>query len=487
MSNLYVACELGADRGRVMLGALEKEGGMTISDAGEFDQLVRTDEGVTQWDVNWIYEQVVHSVRSIAAQQVPVRGISFHTSAPDCLLFDETGTLLAPATRANEAAGLAQLKKIQAKVPLEIFYEQIGTQPGAQSALCQLAAESGRRLKKAAHALSLADGFNYLFSGVPRAESSQATQTQFYNPSNKAWSGLLLKAAEVPERLLPPVASAGTVLGHVRPEVAREAGLDDARSVVACSNELGSVLAALHIADGANWAFLWPERTSLLGTRLDSLFISDIAREMKYSNLVGFDTCVGFYKSWVGLKLIEQCHQTWSAQDRTLDNEVLLHLATSAPPFESLIDPGDARFAAATDMPQAIHAFCRETNQEPPRKPGPVLRCLLESLALQYRKGLIELEYITGSKFGHLYVLGEKSDSLLNHFLANALQIPVVVISESAAAVGNVALQALALGHLTSIDEARPLVRHCLRPHVINPHATAWTEAYDRFLTISPT
>jgi sugar (pentulose or hexulose) kinase len=185
--------------------------------------------------------------------------------------------------------------------------------------------------------------------------------------------------------------------------------------------------------------------------------------------------------------LVDECHATWAEQDRALDSDVLMHLATSAPPLECLIDPSDARFASAADMPQMVQSFCRETGQEPPRKPGPILRCVLESLALLYRKALMELEYISGTNFTKLYVLGGPSNNLLHHFLTNALQLPVVIAPASLPAVGNVILQAMALGHVTSIDEARQSVNHCLKLQTINPHASAWTEAYDRFLNLTPT
>lgn len=486
MSHLYVACELGPEKGRVLLGALQKEG-LTISEASSFQDLVTVQDGVTQWDIPRIYQQVIGATRGIVAQEEPVRGISFHTSVADGIFFEADGGLHGSATRPTAAATTAELNKILAKVPLPEFYEETGTQPSTSSTLCQLAAENSRRIKKAAHVLNLADGFNCLMSGVPRIEISAAAQTQFYNPVTKAWSAKLLKIAGVPEKLLAPLTPAGTILGQVRADIADQTGLNDAQVVTTCSNELAAALAALNIADSENWAFLCPGRSTVLGTILGSPFVNEISRDMKYSNHPGYGEAVGFYKSWVGLKIVEECRRSWSQQDRALDNEVLMHLATSATPFEALVDPADPRFASAADMPQAIQAFCRETEQEPPRKPGPILRCVLESLALQYRKGLLELEYITGGNFARLYLLGGESNVLLNHFLANALQIPVVVVPAEVAAVGNVALQALALGHIEPVENAQELVRRCLRAHTINPHAAAWTEAYDRFLTICPT
>lgn len=486
MSNLYVTCGLGADKGRIFLGALRREG-LTVSEAGELGELTGSQgEEALEWDVSSIYQQILRSVRGIVAQEEPVKGITFHSAVADSLLFDGNGLLIPPAHRGMQAMGTAELNKLLAKLPPEALYEETGMQPFAGGMLCQLPGESSRRLKKARHALSLADGFNYLFSGVPRCELSQASQTQLFNPLTKSWSERLLKVIGVPSRLLPPVIPAGTQLGPVRPEIAREAGLEETRVVATCSHELAAALAALTIADTGSWTFLWPDEWTLLGTMLAEPFINEISREMKYSNLPGYGDSVGFYKRWAGLRLVEECRRAWAQQDRALDQDVLMHLATSATPFEAFIDPGDSRFLNAVDMPQAIQGFCRETGQEVPRKPGPILRCVLESLALEYRKGLLELEYVTGTTLSRLYVLGGKSNLLLNHFLANALQIPVVVVPNEIAALGNVALQALALGHIPSLDHARELVRHSLKWQTIHPHATAWTEAFDRFLGLAP-
>jgi rhamnulokinase len=485
MSNLYVACELGAEKGRILLGALQKEG-LFVSEAGEFQDLTILQDRSEEWDLSGIYQQVLSGIHGILAQDEPVRGISFHSELADSLLFEGNGTLLTPAIRPTPEAAKAALAKVLSKVSVEALYEQTGVQPSPQSMLCQLATESSRRLRRAGHALSLADGFNYLLSGLSRAEVSQAQQTQLYNPLTKSWSENLLKTLGLPARIMPPVVSAGTNLAAVRKDIAGGTGLEEARVIAACSYELAAALAALTIADREPWAFLRPDDWTLIGTTLEAPFINDVSREMSYSNLIGYGNTTSLCKAWTGLRLVNECHGAWLQQDRAMDSDVLMHLATSATPFEAFIDPGDPRFQTATDMPQAIQAFCRETGQEAPRKPGPILRCVLESLALQYRKALLELEYITGKNFTRVYVLGDKSHHLLNHFLANALQIPVVAVPSTLAALGNITVQALALGHITSQDQAHQLVNHALKLHPINPHLAAWTEAYDRFLALKP-
>jgi sugar (pentulose or hexulose) kinase len=182
----------------------------------------------------------------------------------------------------------------------------------------------------------------------------------------------------------------------------------------------------------------------------------------------------------VGLWILEECKRFWKEKDRELYDDMLTHLAIAASPFESLIDPADPRFLTPGDMPLKVQAFCRETNQAVPRKPGPILRCVLESLALQYRKTLQELEGLTGRKFTRLFLLNGSSTNLLFHFIANAMQIPLVIAPAETTAIGNVIVQALAQGHIDSLEHAHELVRQSFKTETITPHAAVWNAAYDR-------
>jgi len=203
-------------------------------------------------------------------------------------------------------------------------------------------------------------------------------------------------------------------------------------------------------------------------------------------NEMGFGGSIHFQKQTVGLWMLDECKRYWMEHDRDLSDDILTHLATSAPAFVSLIDPTDPRFLAPGDMPSKIQEYCKETDQEVPRKPGPILRCALESLALSWRKTLGELEGQTGRFFTRLYLIDGSANHLLYHFIANALQIPVVIVSREAAAIGNVIVQAIALGHLESLDKARELVGQSFKLETVTPHAAVWNEAYDRLADLTP-
>jgi rhamnulokinase len=346
--------------------------------------------------------------------------------------------------------------------------------------LSQLAAERHKRLNRAQYLLPVADAFNYLLSGVPRFEVSQASATQLYNPVTQAWSSRLLSALDLPPRLFPPLVPAGTEIGPLRPEIAKTTGLDDTRVVASCSHETAAALVGLPISPGESWAFLRLGSWTVMGTELTEPIITDASRALNFTNEVGYGGSIRFSKQTVGLWILEECRRFWKEKDREIDDGMLTHLAGGSPPFDSLINPADPRFLAPGDMPLKIQAFCRETNQRVPRKPGPIIRCVLESLALQYRKTLQEIETLTGRKIARIYLLGGSANALLNHFTANALRRPLVTGPADSAAIGNVVVQALALGHFESLDQARDVLRQSFKSETLIPYATAWDTAYDR-------
>ena len=66
------------------------------------------------------------------------------------------------------------------------------------------------------------------------------------------------------------------------------------------------------------------------------------------------------------------------------------------------------------------------------------------------------------------------------------MQSPLVIAPADTTAIGNVIVQALALGHIDSLDNARELVRQSFKTETITPHAAVWNAAYDRLAELAP-
>ncbi len=486
MEKFYVACDFGTRTSRVMLGTFHNQT-LTMSELRRFKTPVINEKKSSQWNLPELYRETLLALVEIGAQEVSVAGISCSSWGADYMLFDPDDILLTPVFHHADPRIVEGVKAVFAKISPETIYAETGVQSRPGNTLFQLGAENSRRLKQGNRLLPFADGFNHLLGGDPCAELSAASTTQLFNPATRTWSNRLVSGLGLPMEFLPNLVPPGTKLGRLRPDLANQMGLEDATVIASCSNELSAALAGLPLGHGKDWAYLRVGDESLIGTEVPAPLISTVTRELGYSN----ESCLGgatnFYKRTAGLWLLEECRRFWIGQDRELSDDVLLHLATTSPAFECLINLADPRFAEPGDMPLKIQAYCRETGQEIPRKPGQIIRCVLESLALEYRKAFQELELLTGSKFTRLYLFGGAENGLLNHFIVNALQVPVILASPDAAAIGNVLVQALALRHIPSLGEAREILRHSIKTQAIIPHPASWETASNRMLELVAT
>jgi rhamnulokinase len=288
----------------------------------------------------------------------------------------------------------------------------------------------------------------------------------------------LIQALGFPERLFGKLVPSGTCLGFLKDDVM----LPALEVIASCSHDTGAAVASVP-AEGGSWAYLSSGTWSLLGVELPEPILNDTCRTLNFTNEIGYGGSVRLLKKISGLWLVQECPRTWSKAGQDFDYATLMRLAEAAPPFASLINPIDARFLAPPDMPAAIASFCRETGQPEPATPGAMIRCALESLALLYRRTLLQIERLIGRKIDRLHIVGGGSrNSMLNQLTADAVQIPVVAGPAEATAAGNVLVQAITLGHLASLADARRVVRASFALRIFRCRtATQWERQGARF------
>ena len=110
-------------------------------------------------------------------------------------------------------------------------------------------------------------------------------------------------------------------------------------------------------------------------------------------------------------------------------------------------------------------------------------RAIMESLAFKYRAVLESLEEVTGRRFDEIRVVGGGArNRLLNRFTADATGRTVIAGPVEATALGNVAMQMLATGVVTSLAEARAIIDRSFAVERFEPAETdRWEPHYQRF------
>ncbi len=478
----YLACDLGAESGRLILGTLQN-GTLALQGIHRFPNTPEQTGGSLHWNIQRLFEELKAGLRQAAATGLPISSLSTDSWGVDYALFAADGSLIPPTFHYRDARMTRGVENALAKVKWEKIFAETGIQFMPMNTIFQLAAETPERLKSAALLLGIGDAFNCLLSGVARAEESLASTFQLYNPLLRQWSEALMDAVGLPGRLFPRVIPSGSRLGPLRPDLAHETGLAQAEVIASCSHDTGAAVAAAPVEETDEWAYISSGTWSLMGVEMAEPIINDACRELNFTNEIGYGGSVRLLKNIIGLWLVQECRRAWAKQGNDLDYGTLTRLAATAPAFVSLINPADPRFLAPQDMPAKIAAFCRETQQPVPTAPGPTIRCILESLALLYRRTLLELQQLTARKIQRVHIVGGGSqNALLNQCTANAFQLPVFAGPVEATAAGNILVQTITLGHIPSLSAGRALIRASFPLEEFNPQeAHEWSKAYERF------
>ncbi|WP_328989432.1 rhamnulokinase [Kribbella sp. NBC_01245] len=454
------AVDLGASSGRVMTGRVGS-GRLDLQEVHRFWNGPIRLGSTLHWDVLGLYRETLAGLASVGS----VHGIGIDSWAVDYGLLDSAGRLLGnPVHYRDERTSGVVLPDISA----DELYAITGLQHLPFNTIYQLLAE-GPQIKRASTLLMIPDLLNFWLTGYIGAEITNASTTQLYDIRARTWSTDLAQRVGLPAGLLPPLHEPGTVVGS-----------HDGTPVIAVgSHDTASSVVAVPAAD-ERFAYISSGTWSLVGLELDKPVLTAEAQAANFTNEGGVDGRIRFLRNVMGLWILQECLREWG----TTDLPGLLREAADVPPYGVLIDPDDPAFLAPGNMPSRIAEWCRRAGVAPPQGPAATTRCILESLALAYRRTLAKAQRIADQPVDVLHVIGGGSQNeLLCQLTADACGLPVLAGPVEASALGNVLVQARALGApLAGLDEMRALVRstHELRRYQPRDTPADWAAAEAR-------
>jgi rhamnulokinase len=486
-----VAVDIGAQSGRVTLGRFDGER-IELAELHRFTNIPVRTHGTLYWDVLGLYEGVLEGLRAAgraAGGRVDSAGID--TWGVDYGLLDRSGRLLSNPVHHRDTRHEHGVAAVLDRVPARELYERTGIQLMPINTVFQLgalAAEGDELLERAETLLLLPDLLHYWLSGARVCEHTNATTTACVDPRTRTWAGDLLDRIGIPSRLFPGIVPPGTALGRLRDDVAGDTRLHGTTAIAPATHDTGSAVAAVPFL-GPGAAYISAGTWSLVGLERPEPLIDDRTFAANLTNEGGVGGTYRLLRNVTGLWLVHECRRGWALEGNEWSYEELVGLAERAAPLRSLVDPDDASFAAPGDMPERIRAFCARTEQPVPETPGELVRCALESIALGHARAVSLLSDVTGATPPELHVVGGGArNRLLCQSTADATGLPVLAGPEEATVIGNLGVQALALGELGSLEEVRRVVRTSVELTPYEPGAEpAWSEARARFDRLTET
>ena len=474
---IYLGVDLGAESGRVMAGLWDGRH-MRIDELHRFSNGGVWLADSLRWDVLRLWDQI-QSGLSLAGRRFgsSVRSLGVDTWGVDYVLLSKSNELLGLPFHYRDARTRGIMARTFESISKNDIFAATGLQFMEINTLFQLISFQQQHpevLEKADVFLMIPDYIHWCLCGVRSAEFTNATTTQFFDPTTRTWAFDLFRRAGLPTSILPPVANPGDMLGSLRSDLASRSGLSNARVVAPATHDTGSAVAAIptQFTGRTNWAYISSGTWSLMGVEVPKAILSPRALALNFTNEGGVEGTYRLLKNIMGLWLIQQCKRSFEANGRTVTYDELVALAHKATPLRSLVDPDHPSFLSPNDMASAIRDRCRETGQPIPDSEGALIRCALESLALKYALTLRGIEELTGERVEVIHIVGGGSQNdLLNQWTADACGCRVLAGPVEATVLGNLLVQARAAGEIGSLSDLRSVVADSVVPRVFEPNA----------------
>lgn len=468
MTATVAAIDLGATSGRVLRAEVGRDT-LRLDEVARFENRpVRIGDGL-HWSVLGLYDAALHGVAA-ASRNAPLASVAVDSWAVDYGLL-RRGSLLGIPFSYRDDRTAHGLELVDAVIAQPDLYARCGLQRMPFTTINQLMVDRERGLLEVAdRLLMLPDLFGYWMTGRMVTERTNASTTGLMRLDG-AWDVELMERLGIPPSLLAELVRPGESIGPIDAVTRAHFGIEGAPDVLAIgSHDTASAVVAVPMEAGG--AYISSGTWSLVGIETPAPIATPEALEASFTNEGGVDGRTRFLKNVMGLWILSEAVRTWQAAGERMGLPELLEAAAAVDWRVPVFDPTDAIFYPPGDMPERIRAWFEDRGQRPPRGRAEVVRSILESLAEGYAVTLRDAARISGQPIERVHIVGGGSrNALLCQLTANRTGLPVVAGPVEATAIGNVLVQARALGAAPeSLEELRSLVRATQSLQEYRPH-----------------
>ena len=483
----FLAFDLGATSGRSVVGTLA-DGKIEIQELTRFPNGIVELHGKFYWNLMGLYQSLKEAMVACVKAGIKPDSIGIDTWGIDLVPLGADGSILSMPRAYRDPYTVGAPEKYFERIPREEVYEKTGIQIMNMNTLYQLFAgvqEGYEPYLQAKEFLFTPDALAYMLTGNKVWEYTIGSTSQIMNPRTGDWNKDLLEATGLCADVLGKPILPGTVVGTLTDALAEETGIGKVKVVAVAGHDTASAVASVPATD-ENFAYLSSGTWSLMGIETREPVITPESYEMNFTNEGGVEGTTRFLKNICGMWILEQCRKEWKRAGKEYTYPQIVEMAMQAEPFQAFIYPDDDTFANPPSMLRAIEDFCNRTGQTPPASDAQIIRCIFESLALRYRETMDMLVKVATFPIERLHVIGGGSkNALLNQFTANAIGKKVVAGPSEATAIGNVMIQAMGAGVVSSLKEMRAIISQGVETQEFMPEATQeWEEAFKKYQTL---
>ena len=223
----YIAVDLGAESGRVMLGIVSADK-IRLEEVHRFINGPVEQDGSLRWDFNRLVSEIKTGIGKTAKQaDSEVAGIGVDSWGVDFGLLDEKGKLIENPYHYRDSRTNGMIEKACELMPKREIYEHTGIQFAQYNSIYQLLSmrlADSPVLAKAKRLIFIADLVSYFLAGKPYAEYTLAGTSQLMDMRTGKWSRAIFEKMNLPIEIMPEVINPGTIVGTLTKNAAKEIG-----------------------------------------------------------------------------------------------------------------------------------------------------------------------------------------------------------------------------------------------------------------------
>jgi len=491
------ACDLGASGGKFFIGVFEDRK-FTLQEIHRFEHgpvslYVRQGDNVVSrayWDDLYLYQNIIEALqkyRRDVSDRLDSLGID--TWGTDGQFFTKDGDTLDRIYSYRDHRLDDMVEQLTAVIDRKTVYEKTGIHFWPFNLSNQIYWFRKYRpelFDKATSFLSVGGVFYYYLCGARITEYTWASVSQLLDAATQQWCPEIFDAIDVPVSLMAPVVPPGREIGALFPQLAEQIGLNEFKLITAPMHDTASAFASAPVEDEAGALIISSGTWSLIGKLVPEPIITEEALQENFSNEGGVGN-IRFLRNSMGTWPVQELRRIWKEKDGgEMSWEQITETAQQGADFAYFIDPDDLSFYSPDNMELAIQQYCKDTGQDVPTTRPDILNTVYQSLALKYAMTNQCVQCVCRRPTRKIHIVGGGAkNNLLNQYTANAAGVPVVAGPSEATAVGNIMVQAVALGLIDNLKEAIPIIGDSFAVQKYQPADQAqWRQALQRLESI---
>ena len=450
MNKAYIAFDLGASSGRLMLG-IYKDGQVELEEVHRFPNDPVVMNGTMYWDIPRLFHEMKQGLKKVALRQdVAIQSMGIDTWGVDGAWIDDNGQMINLPIHYRDGRTVKVIEEVESVLSEQALYNLTGIQKAAFNTIYQIYHDKkynpiirdyGKKW------LFTPDLLGYLFTGNLYNERTIASTSGLIDVETKGYSQEIFTQLGMDIEVMSKLVSPGEQVGTLTQTIQEETGLGPIPVVAVGSHDTASAVVGAKI-EKENELYLVCGTWCLMGLEVSQAQLGEKARLSGFTNEGSARGKFRLLKNINGLWILQQLKKCLNDKGLKVDFPDIIEEAKKSQ-HHYAINIADKRFMAPINMEQEIIAACKESYGIGLSSIGEVATAVYNGLGQLYKETVEQFEALIGEDITTIHMVGGGTkDAHLCEVVKRATGKEVQKGTTEASAMGNVLVQLEAMGKL---------------------------------------